>query len=76
MAPTVTLKLNCSLYSAVAHSVVAAGVATNQIQAQLRTDSKVIVKIPISVEAQAEMSKRKLNLAVRQLGEGRVVSAE
>lgn len=56
--------------------MVAVGVNTNQIQAQLRTHSKVVINIPISVEAKVEMSKNRLSLALKQVGERDVLSAE
>lgn len=77
LAPTVTLKLKCfSLYSAVANGMIAVGVNTNQIQAQLRTCAKVVVNIPVSIKADVEMSKKKLTLTLNKVGEREVLSAK
>lgn len=64
------------LYSAVAHGMIAVGVNTDQIQAQIKSHTKVVINVPILVEAKAEMRQRRLSVVLKQVGDRKVLSSE
>lgn len=62
------------MYSSKFQSIIAVGLSTGQIQAQLQTHSKLSANIPVALEVSADMSNMKFGLKVKQIEQKEIAS--